>query len=67
MDTIVIPDVGEVLFEAELEAQDQDDSLTKGVAPIESDLTLLGGKHNRIAIGRPFSQRLTKMTPHRES
>jgi hypothetical protein len=59
MDTIVIPDVGEVLFEADLEAQEKESSLTKGAGPIESDLTFLGGKHNRIAIGRPFSQRLT--------
>jgi hypothetical protein len=64
IDTITIPEAEEILFKADLETQEQEVGLTKGEGSRESDLTLIGGKHNRIAIGRPFSQRLTTKSKH---
>lgn len=64
MEKIVIPESSDIWLEAELEASEVEVGITKGSGALEGDLTLLGGKHNRIAIGRPYFQKLNPKSKH---
>lgn len=58
MENIVIPESVENWIDTELEVLEEETEIKKGGGELTGDLVLLGGKHNRIAIGRPFFQKL---------
>jgi hypothetical protein len=64
MEKIVIPESSKIWLKAELEASEVDAEITKGSDALERDLTLLAGKHNWIAIGRPYFQKLNSKSKH---
>ena len=64
MEKIIIPESSDIWLEAELEAPEVEVGIAKGQDALERDLDLLGGKHNYIAIGRPYLRKLSFKSIH---